>query len=144
VTAAAIARPAAVWGKSKSAAKGEADHERQGPCEIQKLLLAKRDELAAARDQSAALVPSSDGSGGDLVDVASADLEAEIQIRTHKPDVHLVRAIEGALARIRWGTFGTCETCKRPLSKARLEAVPWTRLCRECKEREQSAALRIN
>jgi len=105
-----------------------------------KLLLAKRDELEAARDQSAALVPSSGGSGGDLVDVASADLEAEIQIRTHKSDVHLVRAIEGALARIRGGSFGTCETCKRPISKARLEAVPWTRHCLECKEREHSAA----
>ena len=105
-----------------------------------RLLLAKRDDLALARNEAAALVPPSGGSGGDLLDYASADTEAEIQIRTHQSDAHLVRAIEGALARIRRGTFGTCETCQQPISKARLEAVPWTRLCRECKEREQSAA----
>jgi DnaK suppressor protein len=105
-----------------------------------KLLLAKRDDVVVPRDQSATLVPPSGGSGGDLLDYASADTEAEIQIRTHQSDSHLVRAIEGALARIRRGTFGTCETCQQPISKARLEAVPWTRLCRECKEREQSAA----
>jgi RNA polymerase-binding transcription factor DksA len=30
-----------------------------------------------------------------------------------------------------------CETCQQPISKARLEAVPWTRHCRDCKERAQ-------
>ena len=105
-----------------------------------RLLLAKRDDLALARNEAAALVPPSGDSGGDLMDYASADTEAEIQIRLHQSDAHLVRAIEGALARIRRATFGICETCKRPISEARLKAVPWTRVCRECKEREQSAA----
>jgi hypothetical protein len=49
----------------------------------------------------------------------------------------LMRAIEDALARISAGRFGACEVCKQPISKARLEAVPWTRVCRDCKE-EQS------
>jgi RNA polymerase-binding transcription factor DksA len=31
-----------------------------------------------------------------------------------------------------------CEGCKEPISKARLEAVPWTRVCRECKERSRA------
>jgi RNA polymerase-binding transcription factor DksA len=51
-----------------------------------------------------------------------------------------VRAVDDALARLRAKTFGICEICKHPIAKARLEAVPWTRSCRECKEREQSAA----
>ncbi len=33
---------------------------------------------------------------------------------------------------------GGCEACKQPISKARLEAVPWTRLCRECKEQQRA------
>jgi DnaK suppressor protein len=49
-------------------------------------------------------------------------------------------AIEDALARITRDRFGVCETCGSPISKARLEAVPWTRLSRDCKELEQSAA----
>ena len=50
------------------------------------------------------------------------------------PGPPLLRAIEEALARIKQGTFGVCQICKLPVSKARLEVVPWTRLCRECKE----------
>jgi len=65
---------------------------------------------------------------------ANADAEAELQVQLHKSDAHLLRAIEGALARIRLGTFGACDICKQPISKARLEAVPWTRHCRDCKE----------
>jgi len=56
----------------------------------------------------------------------------------HQSDAHLLRAIEDALARISRGGFGVCEVCKRPIVKARLEAVPWTRLCRKCKEREHA------
>ncbi len=51
-------------------------------------------------------------------------------------DGRLLKAIEDALARIPAETFGVCEACKRPIAKVRLEAVPWTRLCRNCKERE--------
>ena len=63
--------------------------------------------------------------------------EADLHIRPHQSDAHLLRAIEAALARITQDRFGVCEMCSSPISKARLEAVPWTRLCRDCKEREQ-------
>jgi RNA polymerase-binding transcription factor DksA len=72
--------------------------------------------------------------GGDLIDQANADAEAELQIRLHQTYGHLLRAIEEALGRIREGTSGVCLVCKQPISKARLEAVPWTHLCSECKE----------
>ncbi len=103
-----------------------------------RLLLAKRDELSAGRDAAAALVPPAGDSGGDFMDRASADAEAELEVRLRQSDLRLVRAIDDALARIRVGTFGNCEACKRPIPRARLEAVPWTRHCRECKE-EQAA-----
>ena len=64
--------------------------------------------------------------------------EVELQIHLYQTDSRLSRAIEDALARINSGTFGVCDACKQPLSKARLEAVPWTRLCRECKEQEHA------
>jgi DnaK suppressor protein len=85
-------------------------------------------------------VPAAGGLQGDVTDQANADAEAELQIRLHQTDGRLLRAIEEALARIRQGTYGVCVVCKQPISQARLEAVPWTRLCRECKEREHSAA----
>ena len=99
------------------------------------LLLAKLDEVSSARTGST-LVPGAGGWQGDLVDQANSDAEAELHVQVHKSDANLLRAIEEALARIRRGTFGICQKCEQPISKARLEAVPWTHLCRECKEQQ--------
>jgi len=104
------------------------------------LLLEKQRELLSVQDDAGARVPAAGSFEGDLIDQANADAEAELQIRLHETDSRLLRAIEEALGRMRQGTFGLCQVCKQPGSKARLEAVPWTPLCRECKEREHSAA----
>ena len=104
------------------------------------LLLEKQRELSSVQGDTGARVPAAGGLEGDLIDQANADAEAELQIRLHQTDGRLLRAIEEALGRIRQGTFGACQVCKQQISKARLEAVPWTHLCRECKESGRSAA----
>ncbi len=105
-----------------------------------KRLLQKQREVSSAKPDAEAKVPGAGGWEGDLIDQANADAEAELQIRLHKTDGRLLRAIEEALTRVRHGTYGVCDVCKQPISKARLGAVPWTRQCRECKEREHPAA----
>jgi len=110
-----------------------------GPADLQrykKLLLEKQQELSPAKPAESR-VPAAGGWEGDLVDQANADAEAELQIRLHETDRRLLRAIEDALARMRRGTYGVCTVCQQPISKVRLEAVPWTHLCRECKERQR-------
>jgi DnaK suppressor protein len=98
------------------------------------LLLAKRDELEVAAEGAENLPPPANDESGDFVDWASADTEAELQVQRRASNAHLMQAIEDALARIKRGSFGVCGVCKQPVSKARLEAVPWTRVCRDCKE----------
>ena len=103
-----------------------------------KLLVEKRKELQSP--STSAVIPGAGGFEGDIVDQASADAEAELQIQLHQTDGRLLRAIEEALARMKYGTYGFCVRCKQPVPKARLEAVPWVRHCRDCKEHEHSAA----
>ncbi len=110
-----------------------------GPADLQryrKLLLEKRGELSSALGEGQSRVPAAGGWESDVIDQANADAEAELQIRLHQADGRLLRAIEEALGRMRQGTYGVCVVCKQPVSKARLEAVPWTHVCRECKERQ--------
>jgi DnaK suppressor protein len=101
-------------------------------------LLEKRRELSIPSANRESAIPAAGGWQGDQVDQANAETEADLQISLHQADIRLLRAIEEALARIKQRTFGTCEVCQKPISRARLKAVPWTRVCRDCKEREHS------
>ena len=101
------------------------------------LLLSKRQELSTGTR----LVDSIPGAGelcADWVYMATIEIDAITQIRVHQADGKLLRAIEDSLTRIRHEEFGLCEECGQPISQARLEAVPWTRRCRDCKERQDT------
>jgi DnaK suppressor protein len=111
--------------------------ERKDLDRYKRVLLEKRGEMSVTSAEPESPIPAA-GCEGDLVDKANADFEAELQINLHQTDARLLRAIEGALARLRHGTFGTCEVCKNPIPQARLRAVPWTRHCLRCKERENA------
>ena len=101
-----------------------------------RLLLTKLEELSASRRKAETVVPGAGGWEGDVGDQANSDTEAELQIRLHQTDGRLMRAIEEALARVKQSTYGVCVTCGHPISEARLNAVPWTRQCRDCKEKQ--------
>ena len=40
--------------------------------------------------------------------------------------------IETALRAIEAGTYGTCESCGKPIGAERLEAIPWAGMCIDC------------
>lgn len=110
------------------------------PTELQhykrRLLERQRELLFNESDESP--VPSAGGSNGDIVDQATADYEAELQIRLRQSERLLSRSIDDALARVAKHTYGICERCRQPISKARLEAVPWARLCLDCQQSERN------
>ena len=101
------------------------------------LLLAKQGELSASGSPVASISTAGEPRG-DPVDIAASETYSAVQIRLKETDGKLLRAIEDALARIRQERFGTCEECGQPISRARLEAVPWARRCKDCKERQDS------
>jgi DnaK suppressor protein len=45
--------------------------------------------------------------------------------------------VEGALARIAAGTYGTCLRCGRPIPDERLEALPWAAFDLACQQLER-------
>ncbi len=107
--------------------------------QYKQVLLAKRQELTQTRNGFQSPAPSSVGEKGDIVDHAAAAHDADLQVRLRQTDSKLLRAIDEALGRIERHTFGVCQSCMKPISPARLVAVPWSRLCRECKEKESSS-----
>lgn len=104
---------------------------------FKELLIAKREELSAGNRRPNS-IPAAGELRGDPVDMAASETYAATQVRLHETDGKLLRAIEDALARIRNERFGLCEECGEPISDARLQAVPWTRWCRDCKARQDA------
>ncbi len=75
---------------------------------------------------------------GDLADQASGNNEVHIALKLKQTDAKILQAIDEALARIDKGAFGICRDCGEPISPARLKAIPWTRVCITCKEKQNS------
>jgi DnaK suppressor protein len=50
----------------------------------------------------------------------------------------LITKIKEALERIENGTYGICEECEEEIFEGRLNARPVTKLCIDCKSRQES------
>jgi DnaK suppressor protein len=103
-------------------------------------LMQKRAELI----QTAGLRPlqtsmeHNNGRQGDMADQAAGNNEVHIQLRLKQTDAKILQAIDEALLRIDKGTFGICRDCGEPIAEARLNAIPWTRVCITCKEKQKA------
>jgi DnaK suppressor protein len=75
---------------------------------------------------------------GDMADQASGNNEVHIQLKLKQTDAKILQAIEEALSRIDKGTYGVCRDCGEQIAEARLHAIPWTRVCISCKEKQNS------
>jgi RNA polymerase-binding protein DksA len=84
-------------------------------------------------------VADASGYEDDLVDVATETFEREKGLALESSVQGLLEMVEEALRRIREGTYGICDSCGRPIDANRLRAIPYTRLCIRCKEREERA-----
>lgn len=73
----------------------------------------------------------------DEVDFTAFELENQMQIRLRAREALYLKKIEQALARIKEGSFGLCETCEEQIEPKRLEARPTTTLCVNCKEEQE-------
>jgi DnaK suppressor protein len=75
---------------------------------------------------------------GDLADQATGNNEVHIQLKLKQTDAKILQAIEEALVRIEKGSYGLCRDCGEMVAEARLNAIPWTRVCITCKEKQRS------
>jgi DnaK suppressor protein len=100
------------------------------------ILEEKRDAITSSTSKKTHWDNMQDTRHGDFVDQASDDNEVHVNIRLLQTDAKLLRAIEAAIERIDNGSFGVCSMCEGEISLARLNAVPWTSVCIDCKAKK--------
>jgi RNA polymerase-binding protein DksA len=110
-------------------------------------LLEERDRIASdldALEESTTQTPKD--SSGDLssysshmADQGSDSMEREKAFLFASVKRRRLDELDLALERIAAGTFGTCESCGKPIPVKRLERMPGASLCVACKELEEKA-----
>jgi DnaK suppressor protein len=113
----------------------DADVER-----LERVLLAKRMEILAnvGEIEDEALHLRRSEASGDLsyvpihmADVGTDSYNQDFALSLVDGERDLLREVDAALNRMEEGTYGFCEATGKPIGKARLEAIPWTRYCLE-------------
>lgn len=66
------------------------------------------------------------------------ELSNNITIHLHERERLSLIQIEIALNKITSGQYGKCEACNEPIQAKRLQIHPFTRLCVECQEDQES------
>lgn len=76
-----------------------------------------------------------------LADIASDLFEQDLSLGRAEDASDEIKEIDDAIERIRDGSFGVCEDCRKRIPRERLQAIPWTRFCVPCQtKREEEAA----
>lgn len=68
----------------------------------------------------------------DWEDLATEREGDEVLEATGQAGLVEITRIRAALKRISDGSYGTCVRCGEAIGEARLDALPWTPLCRKC------------
>lgn len=74
---------------------------------------------------------------GDIYDIASSERERELTLMLGDRDREKLAETEEAIERIKNKTYGICDECGEPIGEARLMAMPFTKVCIDCKSKDE-------
>ncbi len=81
----------------------------------------------------------------DAYDLASEERDREINFILSDRERAKIKEIDDALARLADSSYGICESCGLEIGEERLDALPFTRVCRDCQQdREREAKSQRN
>lgn len=73
----------------------------------------------------------------DPADRATAETDRAFTLRIRDRERRLIKKIRSALQRIEDGSYGICDDCGEEISVPRLNARPVTKLCINCKSKQE-------
>lgn len=108
-----------------------------------KIILEKRKEIFQELNEGELKESIQEGPGENsyafhLADVGSDSNEREKSFMVASIEGGILAELDDALQRIENGTYGNCAICEQPIHPKRLEAIPYTKLCLECKANEEN------
>ncbi len=74
-----------------------------------------------------------------MADVATDNYDREFSLGLASNGRDILCEIDLALDKIKDGSFGLCEQCSKAITKVRLKAVPYAKLCIKCQESKEKS-----
>ena len=100
-------------------------------------LIEWRQQLLEETNEAIKQLKEVNGTEADIVDIATYEIERNIELRARERQRKLLNKIAEALVRIENGTYGYCEETGDQISLRRLEARPIATLSLEAQERHE-------
>ena len=69
-----------------------------------------------------------------MADIATDTYDREFSLGLASNERKVIYEIDDAIKKVEDGTYGICEGCKKLISKTRLKALPYARLCLKCQQ----------
>ena len=109
---------------------------------FKKRLIAEQEQLTSMLEhhqEEREKIRLSEASAERSPDPTSADggsmaFELEKELTLDENTKHLLNQVEHALVLIKKKKYGNCENCGEPIPVARLEAIPYSTICKNCAE----------
>jgi len=102
--------------------------------ERSEVLLGLRDQIYdQIRTLSSSSLRANRSAGEELADVGSDDFIREIELSLVGEEQKTFLLINEAIERLDDGSYGSCIDCGGTISDGRLKAIPYAKLCVECK-----------
>ena len=109
---------------------------------FRKKLLTKKEELYRMVSKTEQYGREADEeSSQDVADKAASSYTKEFLFSHSSIERSIMQLVDEALARVEGGSFGVCIACESAIQARRLEAVPWSRYCISCQEKQEEGLL---
>jgi RNA polymerase-binding protein DksA len=110
---------------------------------FEKKLLEEKQRILKQRDHTNELLKQPQREAGGeisgyrthIADQGGETLQREMASQLTSQESATLVEIDEALKHIQEGRYGTCEICSTKIPKARLEIIPYARLCIKCKKK---------
>jgi RNA polymerase-binding protein DksA len=73
----------------------------------------------------------------DLADIASDNIDRKMLETIGAKELKRLKLIDSAITRIRQGKYGRCIKCGQAIPQDRLEAIPYSLMCIDCKSADE-------
>jgi RNA polymerase-binding transcription factor len=108
---------------------------------LKRMLEERRQEIQQKLKSLRETLPVEAGAVRDAEEQSVDDFVQEVDFALMEMKSETLAKIDEAMQRLEDGSYGLCTECGGEIAEARLKALPFAALCRDCQEQEESRGL---